>query len=405
MLVVRKENKSLKGEIVLTASKSESNRALMIQALSKEEITIENLATAKDTETFLTLLKTHKNVWDVGPAGTTFRFLTAYSAIQEGIEKTLTGSKRMLERPVKVLVDALREIGADIDYLGKEGYPPLKIKGKALQGGMVHMRGDVSSQFISAMLMIGPMLENGIRIVFTSEPTSIPYIKMTIKMMEHFGAEVNWEGKEISVQTGGYKANRYTIEADWSAASYWYEMAAFADELDLKIIGLKEESLQGDSAVSSLYKELGVQTTFEGNGVQLTKKALDNDIAPKDFVDYPDIAQTLSVSYAALGKRVVMDGLHSLRIKETDRIQAIQNELGGLGYDTSVEGDILTVQGTKHSIDSGYMVKTYHDHRMAMAFAPLAMVHDKVVIEDETVVVKSYPEYWMDLAKVGFEFE
>lgn len=402
---VIKKNAIIKGVIDLTPSKSESNRALLIQALSKEKLTINNLASAKDTQTFIELVNSDKITWDVGPAGTTFRFLTAYSAIQPNQVRILTGSQRMLERPIHVLVDALRQLGADIVYLGEEGYPPIQIKGKALRGGEVSMRGDVSSQFISAMCMIGPCLDEGLTIHFITPPTSVPYINMTLKMMQHFGADVQWQGESIVVKAKPYQGGDFTIESDWSAASYWYELAALSEEVDLTIHGLKKESLQADAQTAILFDELGVETQFVNNGVQLRKKAISAVKDVVDFTDCPDIAQTLAATYAALGLEKRLTGLHSLRIKETDRIAALKEELNGLGYEIVVEGDDLIVRAADNSGSREYEVKTYHDHRMAMAFAPLALKRGAVLIQDPEVVVKSYPEYWDHLQQVGFELE
>jgi len=414
----------LKGEIYLTSSKSESNRALIIQALCYEDFEIENLSISNDSKVLVELLcqigkeegditdhdgitfsdestNNHQQILSVNLAGTAMRFLTAYLAIQNK-EFVLTGAQRMKERPIKVLVDVLKQLGAEISYQEKEGYPPLKINGRKLSGEKVTIDGGISSQYISALLMIAPKLEKGLIIEFEGEVISKPYINMTIEMMRYFGAAVQWKGNAIVVKPGNYQANNFTVEADWSAASYWYSMVALAKEADITLYGLKQESLQGDSVVQEIYISLGVATEFVDGGIRLTKdsefKAEDLEV---DFINCPDIAQTVAVTCAALNIKAKLTGLKTLRIKETDRIAALQTELTKLGFSVDVEGDDIMINPI-NSAPSRFSesVKTYDDHRMAMAFAPLTL-QNSITIEDENVVGKSYPNFWGDLEKMS----
>ncbi len=404
MRSIPKHNRILKGEIVLTASKSESNRVLLIRALCDTSFPIHNLAAAKDTQTMIQLLESKSNTWDVGPAGTTMRFLTAYAALQPG-NKIMTGSERMRNRPIKILVDALRALGADIKYTEKDGCPPLDIKGGKLKGGKISIDGSVSSQYLSALLMIAPKLKGGLEMHLTGKVASVPYLTMTLRLMEYFGAKSSWDGAVIKVEEGSYEPKEFTVEADWSGASYWYQMAAFATELDLRIYGLKATlfSLQGDSAIVEMYDRLGVKSTFFPGGVHLTKN--NKSLSPEfndDFTHCPDVAQTLAVTMAGLGIGGKLTGLESLRIKETDRIAAVQNELAKFGIEVGAVGDHTMVVHPGKLKESPVAVETYEDHRMAMAFAPLAMLVNGIQIEEPEVVEKSYPAFWTDLEKVGF---
>ncbi len=403
MLSLKKNNRNIKGEIVLTASKSESNRVLLIRALCDTSFTIHNLAAAKDTQTMIQLLNEKGETWDVGPAGTTMRFLTAYAALIPGTH-ILTGSERMKNRPIKILVDALKDLGADIEYLEKDGCPPMKINGGKLKGGKISIDGSVSSQYLSALLMIAPKLKGGLEMHLTGKVASVPYLNMTLRLMEYFGAKTSWTGNVIKVDEGNYVAKEFTVEADWSGASYWFEMAAFAEELDLTIKGLKKVSTQGDSAIVAMYDQLGVQTDFFEGGLRLTKnkKQLVSRFE-EDFTDCPDVAQTLAVTLAGLNIPGRLTGLESLRIKETDRIAAVQNELKKFGIKVDAEGDFAMIVHKGELSKSSSPVHTYEDHRMAMAFAPLSMLVEGVQIEEPEVVEKSYPDYWRDLKKVGVE--
>jgi len=400
---VLRQSKALKGEVVLTSSKSISNRLLLIKALCQSNFEIQNLAKAKDTQTLQSILEnTSDSVWDVGPAGTTMRFLCAYASSQEGIDIELCGTERMHERPIGILVDALRSLGADINYLNEEGYPPLKINGKSLNGGKVVVDGSVSSQFISALLLIAPSLKDGLQLQFEGKVASKPYIDMTLKTLQSFGVSYNWSGDTIVVNSGDYIAKTSNVEADWSAASYWYEIAALCDYVDFKIVGLSQDSLQSDSACVEIYESFGIESVFEDNGVRLIRKSASDKVFNYDFTECPDIAQTVACTMFGLGVTGRLTGLESLRIKETDRIAALKVELEKLGANITVEEDDLLMLESK-SLKSA-VIDTYEDHRMAMAYAPLA-IKQTLEIDDPEVVVKSYPEYWKDLKMNGFEVE
>ena len=399
----------IKQRIDLASSKSESNRALIINALSGGKNELGNLANARDTETMIRLLNApNDETWDVLDAGTTMRFLTAYATVQEK-PRVMTGSSRMKERPIALLVDALRSIGAEISYEGKEGYPPMRITGfdKSILNNKITIRGDVSSQYISALLMVAPTLPNGLELTLTGKIGSRPYILMTLNLMQHFGASHTWEGNVITVPTQQYQENTYTIEADWSAASYWYSIIALSkdENAEIELVGLRKKSNQGDSVLVELMDQLGVHSTFTENSVILTKKEAQSSIS-WDFSDCPDIAQTISVVCAVKGIPAEFSGLESLRIKETDRIDAIKNELAKFGVNVEVEGDevIKIPNPTLQFPEEEVMINTYKDHRMAMAFAPLALLGN-IQIEDDQVVNKSYPDFWRDLKAVGFQIK
>lgn len=405
MIVDLSHNKSsIIGEIVLTASKSESNRALIIQALCEADFEIDNLAIAEDTQILQELLQSENIELSAGLAGTVMRFMTAYLSIRDN-SYVLTGDQRMKERPIKILVDALKVLGADISYIEKEGYPPLSINGKILNGEHLELDGSVSSQYISALLMISPQLKNGLKIIFKGEIISKPYIDMTIKMMQYFGADVEWDNNSIIVKHGEYKARDFVVEADWSAASYWYGIVALSDNAEITLYGLKEGSLQGDSAVIEIYKNFGVTTEFIDGGIRLNKTSdfqFSTSDLKFDFVNCPDIAQTVAVTAAALNVKTRLKGLKTLRIKETDRIAALQKELNRLGFSVGVVGDDLIVNHIDRIKVANTPVKTYNDHRMAMAFAPLTLLAP-IKIENPEVVRKSYPKFWEDLKLVGFK--
>ena len=397
-------NQIIKGEVHLTSSKSESNRALIVQALCEDNFDIENLSISNDTVVLRQLLNSQEQELSVNLAGTAMRFLTAYLAIQDG-EVVLTGAQRMKERPIKVLVDVLKKLGASIVYEENVGYPPIKIMGTNLSGGKVIIDGGISSQYISALLMIAPKLKEGLIIEFEGEVISKPYINMTIEMMRHFGAGVKWENNSIVVSSGNYKTIDFKVEADWSAASYWYSIVALAKEADITLYGLKKESLQGDSVVQEIYKSFGVVTEFVDGGIRLTKNSspiTQNSLLNIDFVGCPDIAQTVAVTCGSLNVRAKLTGLKTLRIKETDRIAALQTELTKLGFSVDVENDDIVINAiTSNVSEYNHSIETYDDHRMAMAFAPLAL-QNSITIEDENVVGKSYPNFWKDLESVGF---
>jgi 3-phosphoshikimate 1-carboxyvinyltransferase len=395
-------SKKVKASILLPSSKSESNRALIIKALSGNKIELDNISEARDTQTMLRLLKSDEKVLDVLDAGTTMRFLVAYCSVK-GLNKVLTGTERMQERPIKILVDALRELGADIRYLKNDGFPPLEIGGFHYSGKKsVSVRGDVSSQYISALLMIGPMLPEGIELRLEGKVGSRPYIEMTLELMKLFGASYEWNGNVIRVNPLPYQSQSYFIESDWSGSSYWFSIAALAEEAEVDLIGLKENSLQGDSTIVEIMASLGVATTFIENGVRLRKIESKSSLN-FDFSNCPDLAQTVFVICAAKKISLTATGLESLRIKETDRIAALQNELAKIGSEIIENHGVWTLINSDKSIEefTNLSFETYDDHRMAMAFAPLACL-TPIIIDNPSVVNKSYPSYWKDLEKAGF---
>ena len=402
-ITVSQPSKKVNISLDIAASKSESNRALIIRALAGGKAELSNLANARDTETMQRLLSTNEETRDVLDAGTTMRFCTAYYAIS-GNKHLMTGTERMQQRPIALLVDALRELGAEIDYQKNEGYPPHLIKGfdKSKAKDNLTIRGDVSSQYISALLMIAPSLPNGLILELTGKVGSKPYIQMTLNLMEHFGVKADWKGNVISIPAQKYIDIAYTIEGDWSGASYWYSIVALAEEAEVELIGLRENSNQGDSVLAEMMPLLGVNTEYTERGIKLTKGKSASTFE-WDFTHCPDIAQTISVICAVKGVKARLTGLESLRIKETDRIEAIKNELGKFGVDVTIEGDeAIELDGALFNHDfKDILINTYEDHRMAMAYAPLALLNP-LEIEEPDVVKKSYPDYWRDLEHAGF---
>ncbi|MFQ3576803.1 MAG: 3-phosphoshikimate 1-carboxyvinyltransferase [Cytophagales bacterium] len=399
---------AVKTAIKLVSSKSESNRALIINAVSGHKATLGNLSEARDTQTMMRLLKSDDEILDVLDAGTTMRFLTAFTALS-GKSKTMTGTARMCERPISLLVDALRDLGAKIDYLKNDGYPPIKTQGFSYSGNNhLKIKGDVSSQYISALLMTAPLLPNGLKLELTGKIGSKPYIDMTIDLMAHFGVKAKWtENQVIEIEAGQqYSANEYEIESDWSGASYWFSIVALSPDssTQIELLGLKENSLQGDSAVVKLMESFGVKSEFTGNGFLLSKCSNKNEVFI-DFTQCPDLAQTFAACAAAKGIKLQMTGLESLRIKETDRIAALQNELKKLGASMEeTEKDVFTVVPVNSPWSAETIIETYDDHRMAMAFAPLSMVYE-LKIKEPKVVAKSYPSYWEHLTLAGFSIK
>ena len=409
----------LKARIVLPASKSISARALIINALSGNPSLPENLSDSDDTQAMLRALRTPPGVpvLDIGAAGTAMRFLTACLSVTPG-ERTLTGTERMRHRPIGILVDALRQLGADISYEGEEGFPPLHIVGReGLRGGSLAVAGNVSSQYVSALLMIAPTLKDGLRLTLTGEIASRPYLDMTLGMMRDFGAEAAWTAPDaIEVKGGTYLRLPYHVEGDWSAASYWYEMVALAqgeEDAEVELVGLHRESMQGDSKVSEWMAGLGVASQFltEPDGtevVRLRKQAGSiTGCFCQDFTHQPDLAQTFAVTCAMLGVPFRLTGLQSLRIKETDRIAALTKELGKMVCVEERNGELLW-EGFRSMGDLEAMCRrqtvfdTYDDHRMAMALAPVCLRTGEVRINCPQVVSKSYPAFWDDLGKAGF---
>jgi len=398
-VLVTKPTSAIHTKIKLSSSKSESNRALIINAVSGNKCELKNLSDARDTQTMQRLLLSSDKTLDVLDAGTTMRFLIALKALS-GENRIMTGTARMCERPVKILVDALRLLGADIQYLGVEGYPPVEIKGFESKSDKIQIQGDVSSQYISALLMSSILLPDGLELELTGKVASRPYIEMTLDLMKLFGVNHTWEGNTIKVPKQVYTANQYAIESDWSGASYWFSVVALAEKAEIELMGLKQNSLQGDSAIVGIMDSFGVASTFTEEGILLKKKASQTEVTV-DFADCPDLAQTVVACAAVKGIKLKMKGIESLRIKETDRILALQNELKKFNASLNDIGEGWFEVVPSANIPKNVNIHTYDDHRMAMAFAPLAFVSD-LVIEEPSVVNKSYPGYWNDLKKAGF---
>lgn len=405
--IVSKPDQTLKGIIVLPSSKSIANRALIIHALSDSQFPIENLSDSDDTRVMSQVFNSNSNQFDIGHAGTAMRFLTAFLSQIVGTW-TLTGSDRMKQRPIGILVDALNKLGAKIEYLENEGFPPLKIYGSHLKGLVLELDGSVSSQYISALLLIAPTIEGGLTLRLKNKIMSRSYIEMTLKLMEQFGVQHIWKGYEILIEEQKYTARPFSVEADWSGASYWYEMAVLADEVDVELIGLRIESLQGDAVLAKWFGQLGIQTSETENGSRLTKNGLPlTKFLQLNFIENPDVAQTFAVLCVMKQFPFHFTGLETLKIKETNRIAALQDELAKFGARITEPADgELKWDGTfpleKHSLPE---IETYHDHRMAMAFAPACQSFGPIAILDPMVVTKSYPGYWEDLKIVGFKVE
>lgn len=396
------DSRLLQGDIALPGSKSESNRALILQAISKGLVKVANLSAAEDTQVLQQLLRDNPDMMDVGHAGTAMRFLAAFLAFRPE-DKVLTGSARMQQRPIGPLVDALRSMGAEILYLGDEGYPPLLVCGRNAKFGesAVRLPGDISSQFVSALLLVAHAQPDGLRIQLVGEVMSRPYIEMTLALLARFGVRHTWVGDTIHIARQHLSPGNYEVEADWSAASYWFCMAALAPDCALRLHGLRTDSLQGDRVVAAKMAGLGVRANWQGDVLLLTRGEMGGDHLQWDFADCPDLAQGLLVAAAALGKPVTCTGLQSLRIKETDRIAALQAELGKLGVQLVEGNGTWSLAGRLEP--RAVEVATYDDHRMAMAFAPLALRIPGLRIADPQVVVKSYPGFWDDLRRVGFK--
>ena len=409
-LLIKKDNRSLKGRIQLPPSKSESARLLIIDAiLGTEHLSIENLSESTDTttlkfslESLLRLKGTNISLnLDIHDSGTAMRFVTAYAA-GINVKTYITGTDRMKQRPLGILVDKLNELGSSIIYIEDEGFPPIRIEGKRLKGGEIEIDATVSSQFISALLLMAPKMSNGLKIKLLGEVISAPYIEMTLKVMHEFGIEVERKDNVISIRKQRYQnKNVYRIESDWSAASYWYQMAAFADEVDLTLLGLKKESTQGDCILADWASEFGIQSNFTEEGVHLSKGKNATKSLKKDFYNYPDLAQTVITTAAGLQMQGDFTGLQNLRLKETDRISALVNELGALGANISADDKEIKISPAQLQVKD--TVQVYADHRMAMSFAPLSMLLGELTIDSPSVVAKSYPKFWDDLRSVGFD--
>jgi len=374
-----------------------------MQALSDGAVQVENISEAADTVTLDNILKadTPKLV-DIGPAGTAMRFLTAFYSLQK-TEVFLTGSERMKQRPVGILVDALRTLGADIQYADKEGFPPLKIKGPLQQKtNQVSIKGNISSQYISALLLIAPKLEQGLNLVIEGELTSKPYVQMTLAMMEQAGIRHTWKENVISIEKQAFNKSVINVEPDWSAASYWYAIAALSEEARLFLPGLNGYSLQGDSMITEIMANFGISSQFKDGGVYLFKEAKKLERKIFDFKECPDLAQTVIVCCAALGHDATFTGLETLKIKETDRVNALQTELAKIGVKLIEKNQTYKLDCSGLDLNKKIKIATYDDHRMAMAFAPLALVMPELEIEDHLVVEKSYPDFWKHLEIAGF---
>ncbi len=387
--------------INLASSKSISNRALIIDALCGGHSQLQNLAEARDTRLMTKLLNDPSGIIDVKDAGTTMRFLTGYFALT-GQRKKLTGTERMQQRPIGILVDALREIGAEIEYLSNDGFPPLETVGFSGQKSTrISIAGNISSQYISSILMMAPTLPQGLQVKITGKVMSRPYIEMTLGLMSRFGVSHSWRDSIIEIPPQSYRATTLFVEADWSAASYWYSLVALSKEATVTLLGLERNSFQGDHQVTQIMESLGVATEFHDNGLTLTKTNLQTDKLLWDFSGCPDLGQTILTTCAALGVECEATGLESLRIKETDRIAALQNELAKIGAALEEQPGIWKLlPASKLDPSTAVTFETYEDHRMAMALAPLALKLP-ITIEDPEVVRKSYPGFWDDLAKAG----
>ena len=409
---VNKTDQTAVGKIKLSGSKSISNRVLIIQALCEGSFDISNLSDSDDTKTLQNLLSSDNHELDAHHAGTTFRFLTSYLATRDG-ENILTGSERMQERPIKALSDALIKMGADISYIGKEGYPPLQIGSPTRTlDSKISVSADISSQYISSMLLVAPTLPDGLELTMIGDLVSRPYLEMTLKIMEHFGVAHTWAGQTITVAPQKYKAKDFFVEADWSAASYYYIIAAFANEVDITLTGLQQDSLQGDSAIAKIGNSFGLQTEYIDNSIRITKSGNPmEEFFEYDFINCPDIAQSVSTMAAGTGISALFTGLQTLRIKETDRIAALQAELAKVHvwlsklpakFSKKSDAEYYMQEGSIDGDEMAPTFATYKDHRMAMAFGPLAQLFP-VEIEEHMVVSKSYPKYWEDLKSLGFE--
>jgi len=393
----------LQGKVNLPSSKSISNRLLIIRALSPKDFPLAGLSDSDDTQALQQGLQSASDLIDIGHAGTSMRFLTAYFAAT-GQVKTVTGSERMKNRPMNDLADALNQLGADVAYLEKQGYPPVQTSGKPLSGNSIEINGNVSSQFISAMLLIAPTLPDGLTIQIKGEPVSASYIKMTLGLMQQAGVCSTCENNTITVARQDYRSEGMCVERDWSAASYWYQMAALADDAELLLEGVTDKSLQGDAMILQMARSLGIKTEFTVEGALLTKQRNLCPTMELDFTNTPDIVQTMAVTCCLNNISFRFSGAQTLRIKETDRIAALHNELLKLGYCIKeTEPGVIEWNGERTEPQNPICISTYNDHRMAMAFAPAAIHFPGLQIEDPEVVSKSYPNYWNDLKSLGVE--
>ncbi|TDS12216.1 3-phosphoshikimate 1-carboxyvinyltransferase [Sphingobacterium paludis] len=403
-------NRKIQGTVQLTGSKSESNRALIIQAISKGTVHVENLSVAADTVIMKRALEQTRDAntatqttIDIGPAGTAMRFLTSYLNLCEG-SYVLTGTERMQQRPIGILVDALHSLGAEITYGNKTGYPPLRIQGGAsLKNDRVRIKGDVSSQYISSLLLVAASLKNGLTLEIDGELTSRPYVTMTLNMLQEAGIRHAWTDNTIAIQPQNFQTATIYVEPDWSAASYWYAIVALSDEGSIVLPGLKAHSLQGDIAIVDIMSHFGVASSFQEDGLHIAKVADGTDKSLFDFKECPDLAQTIVALAAALKRDISITGVETLKIKETDRLMALKTEIEKFGATLVADGETYHLKTSGVQLHTAVAFDTYEDHRMAMAFAPLAMVFDEVTIHEPIVVEKSYPDFWEDLQNHGFK--
>jgi 3-phosphoshikimate 1-carboxyvinyltransferase len=418
-ILLSKKSKSVNGTVNLTGSKSECNRALIIEALSEGKVKVQNISDAADAVLLANILREQlvmadnqqlaqnalPTTYNIGPAGTAMRFLTAYFTLQHE-DVILTGSERMKQRPIGILVDALRQLGAAISYEEKDGYPPIKIGGGFKQlTNKITVKGDISSQYITALLLIAAKLPLGLELQIEGELTSRPYVEMTLSMLQHAGIKHTLDDDVIIILPQQFKETAIYVEPDWSAASYWYGIAALADEAEIFLPGLTQYSLQGDSVITEIMANFGITSQFKDGGVYLQKEVKPIFRKIFDLKECPDLAQTIVVVCAALGHDATFTGLETLKIKETDRIKALQNELAKMGVKLIEKGQVYKLDCSEKIMPQRMFIHTYEDHRMAMAFAPLALVILELEIEDAQVVEKSYPAFWDDLKTMGFEAE
>ena len=389
--------------IQLPSSKSISNRALIINALGHGTHQPENLSDCDDTRVMVRALNDDKETIDIMAGGTAMRFLTAYLSVTPGT-RIITGTQRMQQRPIQVLVNALRELGADIEYVANDGFPPLRITGRKFEKDTISLPGNVSSQYISALLMIAPVLTNGLTIRLTGDIISRPYINLTLQLMNDFGVCAEWtDDHQLKVEPQAYHSIPFYVESDWSAASYWYQIVALSKEAEVTLPGLFKESYQGDSQVAGIFRSLGVETIYEDQTVTLKKSGNAIERLDYDFINQPDLAQTFVVTCALLNIPFRFSGLQSLKIKETDRMAALITEMRKLGYILrETDGAVLSWEGERCSAEEHPAIDTYEDHRMAMAFAPACLTLPEILINNPQVVSKSYPRYWEDLRQAGF---
>ncbi len=401
---ISKPNKELKGVVELEGSKSITNRTLIIKALCNQYFDIHRFSGSEDSLTLVELINSSDKILRAKDGGTTFRFLLAFLAIHEG-DVILTGSEQLIDRPIAPLVDAIADLGGEIEYLGKPGFPPVLVRGKLLQGNKVEVDVSMSSQFVSALLLIAPVLRNGMIIRLKGKMVSSPYIQMTLNVMKHFGIHYEWTQNIITVTHQEYSARDYTIEGDWSAASYYYAMAALADEVDLKIMNLNRISVQGDAVIARMMENFGIMTTYIDNGIRLTKSENRTRNFDYDFTNCPDLAQTMLGICAGRQIPGVIRGISTLQYKETDRMKAMAKELTKAGMELENQGEEWKLSPAIVNRGEVPEFDTHGDHRVAMSLAPLAMMHDSIIINKPSVVRKSYPGFWDDIQKLGFQLE